>query len=135
MSFRQSQEEFRKFLEEFGEVDKIDWKTYAPSGHFKGFCYVTFTTSAALDKAFKELDGKEYNGRALRCEISQGKKEFRTHDPSNIIFLKELPEDTTSEEIQKVFSKYGAIKEVRILTEWGGEFKRCVYVKFCQKSL
>jgi len=66
----------------------------------------------------------------LKCDITQGKKD-KVNIPSNTIFVKNLPTDTTVDEIRNIFSQYGPITDVRLLNDRDtGEFKRCLYIDF-----
>jgi len=66
----------------------------------------------------------------LKCDITHG-KEDKVHSPTQTIFVKNLPSDTSVVEIKEVFSKYGNINDVRLLNDrLTGEFKRCLYIDF-----
>jgi len=47
------------------------------SGRSKGFGFVTMKDEAAAEKAIKELDGKDFQGRPLRISIA---RPMRTND-------------------------------------------------------
>jgi len=130
LPYDSTESEYRAIFENFGSLENLDWKVQPGSEKFRGYCYVRFTTKEALDKAFKELNEKDVKGRQLKCDITHG-KEDKVHSPTQTIFVKNLPSDTSVVEIKEVFSKYGNINDVRLLNDrLTGEFKRCLYIDF-----
>lgn len=48
----------------------------------------------------------------------------------NKLFVKDLSRDTTREHLEQVFSEYGTLKEVRLITYRNGHSKGLAFVEF-----
>lgn len=52
----------------------------------------------------------------------------------NKLFIKNLSRDTTKEHLEKLFSQYGELKEVRLITFRNGHSKGLAYVEFLDEA-
>lgn len=67
----------RKLFEEVGEVTEASVIVDKYSNRSKGFGFVTMKDDAAADKAVKEMDGKEIEGRQIKVNIARPMRERR----------------------------------------------------------
>ena len=56
---------------ECGEVLSVNVMVDRMSGQSRGFGFVEMATSEGAQKALSELNGKEFEGRALRVDVAQ----------------------------------------------------------------
>jgi RNA recognition motif-containing protein len=64
LSFQTTEDALSDFFSEVGAVDSVSIITDRDTGRSKGFGFVEMNDEDA-DKAIAELNGKEFNGRAL----------------------------------------------------------------------
>ena len=60
-------------FEAYGDITSVAMINDRETGRFRGFCFVEMEDSAA-DSAIEALDGKDFNGRALRVNIARPKE-------------------------------------------------------------
>ncbi|MFH1854987.1 MAG: RNA-binding protein [bacterium] len=68
-------EELKTLFSEVGEVTDSVVITDKMSGRSKGFGFVTMGTDELADKAVKDLDGKDMDGRPLKVNIARAPRE------------------------------------------------------------
>jgi RNA recognition motif-containing protein len=66
LPFRSSAEDIRELFSRSGTVDDVLLIVDKISGRPRGFGFVTMNDSAAADRAIKELDGIDFQGRELK---------------------------------------------------------------------
>ena len=98
----------------------------------RGFAYVTFCTSNAVEAALK-LSGKEIDGRPMNIDESVEKDKspvresrVKTLDdapsqPSSVLFVGNLDFPTTEDSIWENFDEFGEVKSVRLPMDWETE--------------
>lgn len=64
LPFSSNEEGVRELFARFGEVTSVKFVNDRDTGRFRGFCFVEMTNGA--EEAIRELDGKDFGGRALR---------------------------------------------------------------------
>lgn len=124
-----------------GEVESANVQMDRDSGKSRGFGYVRFTTSEAVEKALL-MNGQEIDGRAVNIDRSTAPdksqardkraKAFgdRTNPPSSTLFVGNLSFDVTEDGLWGVFNEYG-VKNVRLPTDRDtGRRKGFGYVEF-----
>ena len=57
-----------------GEVRSVDLVLDRVSGQSRGFGFVEMATSEGAQKALSELNGQDFEGRALRVDVAQEKR-------------------------------------------------------------
>jgi RNA recognition motif-containing protein len=67
--------ELTSLFEKFGEIQEAVVISDKFSGKSKGFGFVTFADDKAADKAVKEMDGKDAEGRALKVKEATPREE------------------------------------------------------------
>ena len=63
--FSVKSEKLKEMFSSFGEITEATVISDKFSGRSKGFGFVTFSEDSAADKAIAEMNGKDYEGRAL----------------------------------------------------------------------
>ena len=74
LSFDTTEEQVRDLLSEYGKIESIAMINDRDSGNFRGFCFVEMEPSAA-NAAINALDGKEYEGRALKVNEAKPRED------------------------------------------------------------
>lgn len=93
-----------------------------PSGRSKGFGYLELSNPSEVEKALK-FDRRPVKGRpvfiskVLRDKSNRAAFKYSENMELHKIFIKGLPFDTTKDELQLLFSQFGAIKDVRLVTK------------------
>ena len=127
---------------ECGEVVSARVQMDRNTGKSRGFGYVTFATSEAVEKAL-ELTGKEIDNRPINVDKSIEKDQSAVREkrakafgdtvspPSATLFVGNLSWDATEDMIWESFSEYGSVKSVRLPTDReSGRPKGFGYVEF-----
>ncbi|MEK6840456.1 MAG: RNA-binding protein [Nanoarchaeota archaeon] len=68
-------EKLREMFSKFGDVEEASVIKDKYSGRSKGFGFVTFSDDAAANKAIKEMNEKEMEGRALKVNEARPMEE------------------------------------------------------------
>lgn len=61
----------------FGEITEAKVITDRYTGRSRGFGFVTFTDDEAADKAVADINGTELDGRAIRVDVAQDRRDNR----------------------------------------------------------
>jgi len=104
-------------------------------GNSKGYGFIHFSTQAAADKAINLVNGKILNGKICYVASFQPRKdrekELQKIEPKwTNIYVKPLPKAMNSEELNKMFSKYGEVTSVAIQSDDKGESKGFGFINF-----
>jgi len=145
LDFNIEEDDVKKFAKDCGEIKSIRWLTHRDTGDFKGCGFCEFTAPEGVDN-FIKLNGKMLNGRAIRIDYAQtrknggggggGKREPRPlsekPDGCTTVFVGNLSFDITEDVIQTLAKDCGdGVKHVRWLTDRETqEFKGCGFVEF-----
>ncbi|VIO94605.1 conserved hypothetical protein,hypothetical protein [Brugia malayi] len=102
----------------------------------KGFGYIDFSTEREARDALK-MDRTQIDGRPLYVSEykphDKGKNtEFRysTGLEKNKVFVNNIHYDATEEQLKEIFTIFGTIRDIRIVTHKSGKSKGCAYVEF-----
>ncbi|KAH6912804.1 RNA-binding protein Prp24 [Coprinopsis sp. MPI-PUGE-AT-0042] len=122
----------RELFATYGTLFDVRW----PSKKFKNtrrFCYVQFTSPDAALQAL-ELHGKELEPNLpLNVYVSNPeRKKERTDQDANEreIYVAGLSKFTAKADLEKLFSTYGKVKEVRMATEDNGHARGYAFVEY-----
>jgi len=66
LSFSTTEQELRALFEQYGTLDRVSIVTDRETGRSRGFGFVEMASGSEADSAISELDGREWNGRALK---------------------------------------------------------------------
>lgn len=75
LSFNVEDEDLRGFFEEYGEIKSAKVITDKFTQKSRGFGFVEMADDEAGQKAIKELDGAQVEGRAIRVTIAKPREE------------------------------------------------------------
>ena len=75
LPYTTTSDEIRELFSKIGEVTSADVITDKFTGQGKGFAFVEFKDDANADKAIKELDGTDYNGRKMVVNEARPREE------------------------------------------------------------
>ncbi|MEK6896984.1 MAG: RNA-binding protein [Nanoarchaeota archaeon] len=75
LSFNIDDEKLREIFSKFGDVEEATIIKDKYSGRSKGFGFVTFSDDAAANKAIKEMNDKEVDGRQLKVNEARPMEE------------------------------------------------------------
>ena len=67
--------ELKDIFKEFGEVSFVRIVTDRETGKSRGFGFVEFENAEDATRAKEEMDGKEIDGRELKIDFAQERKE------------------------------------------------------------
>ncbi|XP_063971619.1 squamous cell carcinoma antigen recognized by T-cells 3-like isoform X1 [Lytechinus pictus] len=136
LDYNLTEERIRNVFSECGAIKDVRMVTNYQK-KFKGFCYVEFKDQESAKKALKK-DRETINNRPMYVDPSKDKsvatKEqkflYENKMEKNKLFVTGLPRKLTKEELEKTFSKYGKLKDARIVTYKSGVPKGLAYVDF-----
>ena len=111
LDINMTQKEFYKLFLEYGDVSsgKIE---YDENGISKGFGYIYYFNEESAEEAKKNLNGKEFFGKAMEVvNLIPGKK-----NKSNIItlFVLNLPNDISKEKLSSIFEQFGPVSNISV---------------------
>lgn len=127
---------------ECGEVVSARVQMDRNTGKSRGFGYVSFATTEAVEAALA-LTGKEIDGRPINVDRSIEKDKSAVREkranafgdsasaPSSVLFVGNLSFDANEDMLWETFSEYGEVKSVRMPTDReSGRPKGFGYVEF-----
>jgi len=75
LDFSTTETQLRTLFESYGTVDRVSIVTDRDTGRSRGFGFVEMSVNAEAQTAITELDGREWNGRALKVNEALPKGE------------------------------------------------------------
>jgi len=106
------------------------------SGQSKGYGYVQFDREEAAQDAIDKLNGMALNGKVvyvgpfLRKQERENAADNESKEKFSNVFVKNLPESTTEEDLSKVFGEFGQITSTVVMREEDGKSKCFGFVNF-----
>jgi len=104
-------------------------------GNSKGYAFVHFATQEAADKSIELVNGKSLNGKV--CFVGsfvsrkEREKELSGTEPKwTNIYVKPLPKNMSSEQLQKMFEKYGEVTSAAVSSDEKSESRGFGFVNF-----
>ena len=73
LPFNATENELKEAFEQFGQVTEVRLITDKFSGKSKGFGFIEMPSKEAAEKAIEEMNGKDFNGRALNVNEAKPK--------------------------------------------------------------
>ncbi|CAI9763616.1 unnamed protein product [Fraxinus pennsylvanica] len=99
-----------------------------PTGQSKGHGYVQFDNEDSAQNAIAKLNGMLINDKHLYVGNFLSKQE--RENKFNNIYVKNLAESTTDEDLKKIFGEHGAITSAVVMRDADGESKCFGFVNF-----
>ena len=75
LSWGTDSDRLRETCESYGVVTEARVITDRESGRSRGFGFVTFDTAETAEKAIQGMDGSELDGRTLRVNVAQDRRD------------------------------------------------------------
>lgn len=115
-------------FEHIGEITNARVQWDHDKNRSKGFGFVDFAEPALASKAVAEMNGKEIDGREINVDLAAGRTEKpreararafgdKVSDPSDTLFVGNLPFSANEDQIYEMFAEYGDVQSVRIPTD------------------
>ncbi|KAJ6905905.1 polyadenylate-binding protein 8-like [Populus alba x Populus x berolinensis] len=104
-----------------------------PSGQSKGYGFVQFDSEEAAQKAIEKLNGMLLNDKQVYVGPFLRKQERETASDKtrfNNVFVKNLSETTTEEDLNKAFGEFGTITSVVVMRDGDGKSRCFGFVNF-----
>lgn len=136
ISFNVDEEWLSREFEEYGELSGVRIITDRESGRPKGYGYVEFTDAANAAAALKAMNGAPIDGRNVRVDFSNPRPDRGSgqtpqqrgsdraqkfgdtrSQPSNTIFVGNIPFSADESMVTELFQEYGYVKAVRLPTD------------------
>lgn len=134
LDFKSTPEKVRKIFEQFGTITDFRFPLNF-KGLPKGFCYAEYASIEEARTALKN-DRIQIDGRPAFVSEMHKKSDFKykTHLEKNKLFVSNLDNKVTSDQLKQLFSQYGAVKEARLVTYRNGHSKGIAYVEFVNEK-
>ncbi|XP_057963668.1 polyadenylate-binding protein 8-like [Malania oleifera] len=103
------------------------------SGQSKGYGFVQFDNEESAQQAIEKLNGMLLNDKQVFVGPFVRKQERETavsRTKFNNVFVKNLSESTTEEDLQKIFGEFGTITSVVVMRDADGKSKCFGFVNF-----
>ncbi len=75
LSFGATEAAVRSLFEAYGTVERVNLITDRDTGQARGFGFVEMSANAEADRAIAELNGRDFDGRALNVNEARPKTE------------------------------------------------------------
>ncbi|KAM7360338.1 RNA-binding protein squid isoform 1-T2 [Cochliomyia hominivorax] len=105
LSWETSEKELREHFSKYGEIESINVKTDPQTGRSRGFAFIVFTTTDAIDKV------NEAGDHVINNKKVDPKKAKARHGK---IFVGGLTTEISDDEIKTYFSQFGNIVDVEM---------------------
>ena len=141
LDFGVEESQIREFLSS-SPVNVVEVRLIkTPAGKSKGFAYVELHSVDQVEILLKR-DRDPIHGRPVfiskcKSEKNQGQGhefKYKVGLEKNKVFVKGLPLSMTKEELESVFSQYGKLKEVRMVTYRIGHSKGIAFIEYEEES-
>lgn len=131
LNFKTTEERLKSYFDQFGKVSETVIMKEAKTQRSRGFGFVTFSNSEAIDKVQEwrphEIDGREIDTkRAIPREVNDKPSEKMQVEK---IFIRGIKEEMNDELIIKAFEKYGKVVNIHI-PKVQGKCKEFGFVSF-----
>jgi cold-inducible RNA-binding protein len=73
LSFNTTQDDLQTEFSKYGEIEQLKLITDMETGRSKGFAFITFATSEAMESSL-EKNGEDFDGRPLRVNQAEERK-------------------------------------------------------------
>ena len=116
----------------FGNILSCKIATDA-SGQSKGYGFVQFDNEESAQNAIEKLNGMLLNDKQVFVGpfVRREEREFSAEKAKfNNVYIKNLSETTSEEELKKIFGEYGTITSVVVMRDGEGKSKCFGFVNF-----
>ncbi|XKL64324.1 hypothetical protein PGB90_004410 [Kerria lacca] len=135
LDYTVTEDDVIKILNSIGKIEEFrlvrDFK-----GRSKGYGYLVFSSKKEARESLK-LDRTPINQRPIfisECDPDKQSRKtglrFNTGIEKNKLFVKGLPLTLNKNDLEKLFSPYGVLKDIRLVTYRNGHSKGLAYIEF-----
>ena len=82
LSYTTTEDDLKRILAEFGEVQQVTIIRDKYDDRSKGFGFVEMADSESADAAIQALDGSEVDGRSIKVNVAKPRRENNNHRAS-----------------------------------------------------
>lgn len=132
LDYTVTEDELREFLGTLEELHLVSDK----KGNSKGYAYATFPTQDHAEKVLAR-DRERLSGRPVfisKCNMDKVRREkhfvYSTTKEQHKLFVRGLPMTMSEDEVTKIFSPHGKLKDLRLVTYRNGRSKGLAYVEY-----
>lgn len=128
LSYYTTEEGLKKHFESAGEISAVRMPYYEDTGKPKGFAFLEFATSEAVENA-RKLNGTQLDGRRIR--VDYGSRDGKPEKKNTTIYVRNLSFNTNEERLRDFFGEAGTILSVKIpVFEDSGKSRGIAYIEF-----
>ncbi|ORY80940.1 hypothetical protein BCR37DRAFT_340867, partial [Protomyces lactucae-debilis] len=101
-----------------------------------GFGFVEFATEEDARQALSAMQGFKLDEHALELKFSNGKQVDKPKKGKLIgtkVVVKNLPFETTKQDVQRIFSTYGTLKSLRLPKKYNAHLRGFAFLEFVSK--
>lgn len=120
LSWETSDEVFKDFFSKFGEIEESIIMREKATGNSRGFGFVTYVDSSALDQVLSgdlELEGRKVDCKAAVPRDSVQQTGGGNPGRTTKIFVGGLSSDTTTEGLKNYFTRFGGVAEAIVMMD------------------
>jgi len=132
LPFKTTQDQIREYFSEFGEVQMALLKT-KPNGESRGFAFIRFADKVVEKKVCLQRHRIEGRWCEIKIPDSQEQKKTTSLEDSRAkckIFVGNITEEHTVEELKEYFNSFGEVRDVYIPTP----FRHFAFVQFTESA-
>jgi cold-inducible RNA-binding protein len=74
LAFHVTEDLLKQYVGQCGDVQSVDLILDRVSGRPRGFAFVEMASPDAMQKAISDLDGKDFEGRALNVKVAEERR-------------------------------------------------------------
>ncbi|KAF9007088.1 hypothetical protein BDQ17DRAFT_1351415 [Cyathus striatus] len=127
------EEDVERLFSSYGTVKSVEIGR-RPDGASRGFGFVTFENvedaTRAVEKSKADPDAFYHIDRNVVVEFGESAKRLTTKEPSETLFIGQLPYSADEADVSAVFSEFGELRDVHILRERDGSSRGIAFVAF-----
>ncbi|KAJ7074331.1 hypothetical protein C8F01DRAFT_19482 [Mycena amicta] len=128
LPFEATEQQVRDLLEEYGPIDDLQIMRDA-EGSSRGFGFALFENARDAFAAFSAV--VKIGNRLMRTDFSApGQLYPSAPTQSHVLFVGNLPIDTTEAQLREQFAPFGSIRKVRLALDENGGFRRFAHVEY-----
>ena len=135
LPFKMTEDWLKSLFDGHGTVSNIDWLMHSDTGKWKGAVFCEMGSAAEAAAAAAALNGKDCEGRPMKCEVAIARKPraagppAEENPPSESVFIGNMSWTVDEEATRALFADCGPISRIKWL-EKDGEFRGMAFVDF-----
>nr|QEN98433.1 Elav2 [Phascolion cryptum] len=124
-------EEFKSLFLTIGSIKSAKIVRDRTSGYSYGFGFVDYENTEDAQKAIQTLNGKHLQNKTIKVAFARpGNENIKGAN----LYIKNIPKSMSQDELKDLFSPFGKIIQVRLLTDPFGKSKGVGFVLYDKKE-